>query len=57
MKNIFAVSSKSRGLVCGYVRNGGKETIESLLHPGATAEYSPTEMVMIRSRYPELVDF
>ena len=42
----------------GYIRNGGKETIESLLHPGATAEYSPTEMaLMIRSRYPELIDF
>ena len=47
-----------RDWFAGYVRNGGKETIESLLHPGATAEYSPTEMaLMIRSRYPELVDF
>ncbi len=41
-----------------YVRNGGKETFESLLHPGATEEYSPTEIaMMIRSRYPELIDF
>ncbi|MGX7351131.1 serine/threonine protein phosphatase 1 [Enterococcus canis] len=41
-----------------YLRNGGKETIESLLHKGATEEYSPTEMaMMIRSRYGELVDF
>lgn len=42
----------------GYIRNGGKETIESLLHPGATEEYSPTEIsMMIRSRYKELVSF
>ncbi len=41
-----------------YVRNGGKETIESLLHPGAVAEYSPTEIsMMIRSRYSELLNF
>lgn len=41
-----------------YVRNGGKETIESLLHKGATEEYSPTEIsMMIRSRYKELVSF
>lgn len=41
-----------------YVRNGGKETIESLLHTGATEEYSPTEIVMmIRSRYQELIEF
>lgn len=41
-----------------YVRNRGKETFESLLHPGATEEYSPTEIaMMIRSRYPELIDF
>lgn len=41
-----------------YVRNGGGETINSLLHPGATEEYSPTEIaLMIRSRYRELVDF
>lgn len=42
----------------GYVRNGGKETMESLLHKGATEEYSPTEIaMMIRSRYGELVEF
>lgn len=42
----------------GYVRNGGKETIESLLHSGATEEYSPTEIsMMIRSRYQDLVAF
>ncbi|MBP1044777.1 serine/threonine protein phosphatase [Enterococcus sp. BWM-S5] len=42
----------------GYVRNGGKETMESLLHKGATEEYSPTEIaMMIRSRYADLVDF
>ncbi|MGC6768645.1 metallophosphoesterase [Enterococcus sp. LJL128] len=42
----------------GYVRNGGKETIDSLLHTGATEEYSPTEIaLMIRSRYADLVDF
>ena len=41
-----------------YVRNGGKETMESLLHPGATEEYSPTEIaLMIRSRYRDLVAF
>lgn len=41
-----------------YLRNGGKETIESLLHTGATEEYSPTEIaMMIRSRYSELIDF
>lgn len=41
-----------------YVRNGGKETMESLLHKGATEEYSPTEIaMMIRSRYAELLDF
>lgn len=41
-----------------YVRNGGKETMESLLHKGATEEYSPTEIaLMIRSRYPELIEF
>ncbi|MDP4500321.1 serine/threonine protein phosphatase, partial [Enterococcus faecalis] len=35
-----------------------KETIESLLHPGATAEDSPTEMaLMIRISYPELIYF
>lgn len=41
-----------------YWLNGGKETINSLLHPGATEEYSPTEMaMMIRSRYKELIAF
>jgi serine/threonine protein phosphatase 1 len=41
-----------------YLKNGGKETLESLLHKGATEEYSPTEMaLMIRSRYRDLVDF
>lgn len=41
-----------------YLRNGGKETINSLLHGGATEEYSPTEIaMMIRSRYQSLVDF
>lgn len=41
-----------------YLYNGGKETIESLLHKGATEEYSPTEIaMMIRSRYKELLDF
>src|SRR5699024_3374851 len=27
-----------------YLLNGGKETIESFLHKGATEEYSPTEI-------------
>lgn len=41
-----------------YIRNGGKETFESLLHPGASEEYSPTEIsMMIQSRYPELIEF
>lgn len=41
-----------------YSKNGGKESIESLLHLGATEEYSPTEMaMMIRSRYPKLIEF
>lgn len=41
-----------------YVHNGGKETMESLLHKGATEEYSPTEIaMMIRSCYKELIDF
>lgn len=41
-----------------YLRNGGRETMESLLHPGAAEEYSPTEIaMMIRSRYRELVNF
>lgn len=41
-----------------YLRNGGAKTVESLLHPGACAEYSPTEMaLMIRTRYHELIEF
>lgn len=41
-----------------YRYNGGRETINSLLHPGATEEYSPTEMaMMIKSRYQELIQF
>ncbi|WP_407856187.1 metallophosphoesterase family protein [Enterococcus hailinensis] len=41
-----------------YLHNGGKETIESLLHKGATEEYSPTEIVMlIRSHYKEMLQF
>lgn len=41
-----------------YEQNGGRQTIESLLHKGAWEEYSPTEIaMMIRSRYKELVDF
>lgn len=41
-----------------YLRNGGKETFDSLLHLGSTEEYSPTEIaLMIRSRYGELIDF
>lgn len=40
------------------MRNGGKETFESLLHPGASEEYSPTEIsMMIQSRYSELIKF
>ena len=41
-----------------YMRNGGKETFESLIHPGASEEYSPTEIsMMIQSRYSELIKF
>lgn len=41
-----------------YLLNGGRATVESLLHPGAVEEYSPTEIsMMIRSRYKELVQF
>ncbi|MHC5227416.1 metallophosphoesterase [Enterococcus sp. LJL99] len=41
-----------------YVHNGGKETMESLLHKGAIEEYSPTEIaMMIRSHYKELINF
>ncbi len=40
------------------MRNGGKETFESLIHPGASEEYSPTEIsMMIQSRYSELIKF
>lgn len=41
-----------------YLYNGGKETVESLLHKGAWEEYSPTEIaMMIRSRYQDLIAF
>ncbi|WP_368252195.1 metallophosphoesterase [Enterococcus sp. 2201sp1_2201st1_B8_2201SCRN_220225] len=41
-----------------YEQNGGRQTIESLLHKGAWEEYSPTEIaMMIRSRYKDLVAF
>ncbi|MFC3633967.1 metallophosphoesterase [Enterococcus rivorum] len=41
-----------------YVYNGGKETMESLLHKGATEEYSPTEIaLMIRTKYKDLITF
>lgn len=41
-----------------YILNGGGETIESLLHTGAVAEYSPTEISMlIKSRYKDLINF
>ncbi|MFC4709522.1 metallophosphoesterase family protein [Enterococcus eurekensis] len=41
-----------------YWLNGGRETINSLLHPGATEEYSPTEMaMMMRGHYKELIEF
>lgn len=41
-----------------YQYNGGKQTVESLLHKGAWEEYSPTEIAMlIRSRYKDLVAF
>ncbi|MGX7198460.1 metallophosphoesterase family protein [Enterococcus nangangensis] len=41
-----------------YLRNGAKETLESFLHPGVLAEYSPTEIAMLlRSHYPELEPF
>ncbi|MGY3749638.1 metallophosphoesterase [Vagococcus acidifermentans] len=41
-----------------YHFNGGDSTLNSLLHPGAAAEYSPTEMaLMIRSAYKELIAF
>lgn len=41
-----------------YLLNGGGETLESLLHTGAVAEYSPTEIsMMIQSRYKQLITF
>lgn len=41
-----------------YFRNGGRETIENFLHPGALEEYSPTEIaMMIHSRYGDLIGF
>lgn len=41
-----------------YIRNGGEETLNSLLHAGAVEEYSPTEIsMMIRSRYQDLINF
>lgn len=41
-----------------YLLNGGQATIEGLLHPGAVAEYSPTEIaMMINSREKELIAF
>lgn len=41
-----------------YLYNGGKETLESLLHQGATEEYSPTEIAMlISSRYKKMLAF
>lgn len=41
-----------------YWLNGGKETVNSLLHAGATEEYSPTEIaMMLRSRYKDLIQF
>lgn len=50
--------TKPEDWFASYLHNGGKETIESLLHKGACEEYSPTEIaMMIRSRYRDLVDF
>ncbi|MGX7030765.1 metallophosphoesterase family protein [Vagococcus zengguangii] len=41
-----------------YLLNGGKATIESLLHPGACEEYSAVEIAsMIRHHYKELLAF
>lgn len=41
-----------------YALNGGLKTIETFLHTGAEAEYSPTEMAsMIKSHYPWLESF
>lgn len=41
-----------------YCLNGGMRTLESLLHSGLDAEYSPTEISMlVKSHYPELIAF
>lgn len=41
-----------------YCLNGGMRTLESLLHTGLEAEYSPTEISMlVKSHYPELIEF
>ncbi|WP_041556762.1 metallophosphoesterase [Carnobacterium sp. 17-4] len=41
-----------------YCLNGGMKTLETFLHPGLDAEYSPTEIVMfLNSRYPTLQPF
>lgn len=41
-----------------YCLNGGMKTLETFLHPGLDAEYSPTEMALfLTSRYPELRPF
>ena len=41
-----------------YCLNGGMKTLETFLHPGLDAEYSPTEIVMfLTSRYPTLKPF
>lgn len=41
-----------------YLRNGGSNTINSLIHQGATAEYSPLEMsILIQSYHEELIEF
>lgn len=46
------------GYFFNYLLNGGRYTIDSLLHEGATKEYSATEIsMMIRSRYKDLVKF
>ena len=41
-----------------YMLNGGGETINSLLHPGAVLEYSAVELsAFLRRQYPELLAF
>ncbi|AGY80981.1 metallophosphoesterase [Carnobacterium inhibens] len=41
-----------------YCLNGGMKTLETFLHPGLDAEYSPTEIGMfLASRYPALKPF